>query len=141
MKAPAQIANAARNRIKLNIAELKNSLRVISDGKPQLAEPESSRRTSVIQLRRQVSDSEARRIASSDGAEAVQGDTIDFVDVSFLERGMLASRAVCRIVMRNGQGIGTGFLISPNLLLTNNHVIGSPAAAQGLFAEFDFERT
>lgn len=140
MKAPPEIANAARNRIRENAAEFKHSLKVIAEGKPQLAEPESSRRTSVIQVRKGVSASEARRIERSGGPEAVQGDTIDFVDVSFLERGMLAARAVCRIVMRNGQGLGSGFMISPHLLLTNNHVIRSAAAARGLLAEFDFER-
>ncbi len=41
--------------------------------------------------------------------------------ISFLEHGIKAARSVAFIEMEDG--MGTGFMISPNLLLTNNHVI------------------
>ena len=37
------------------------------------------------------------------------------------------------------QPIGTGFLVAPGLLLTNNHVIPDEEAAAGFIAEFDYE--
>jgi endonuclease G, mitochondrial len=140
MKPPTSITTAARKRVRDAAGEIKNSLRKIAQGRPGDAEPDEARLADVVQVRRQVPPAEARVIARESGAEAIWGQTIDFVDVAFLERGTLAARSVCRIITRNGQAIGTGFLISPRLLITNNHVIGSEAAAGGMVAEFDYER-
>jgi hypothetical protein len=41
----------------------------------------------------------------------------------FLPLGAQRARAVGRIITDGGQGFGTGFLISPRLLMTNNHVL------------------
>ncbi len=140
MKAPASITEAAHTRVRTCADEITHSLRAIAEGRPGDAETDETRRTAVVQVRRRVSFDEARRIAGNAGPEAVWGETIDFVDVAFLERGERAGRSVCRISTRAGQGIGTGFLISPRLLITNNHVIGSEAVARGMVAEFDYER-
>lgn len=61
--------------------------------------------------------------------------------VSYLERGAIAARAVARIAIRSsrGSGWGTGFLIAPQVLLTNNHVLADAATAQGSLAEFRYE--
>jgi endonuclease G, mitochondrial len=63
----------------------------------------------------------------------------DKAPINFLERGQRAARAVCRIVDRNRVALGTGFLVGPGLLLTNNHVLPSVADAEGCVAEFDYE--
>ncbi|MEO1611057.1 MAG: serine protease, partial [Pseudomonadota bacterium] len=48
---------------------------------------------------------------------------------------------VCRIVTVAGrQGFGTGFLVAPDVVITNNHVLGSKAAVLRATAEFSFER-
>jgi len=44
-------------------------------------------------------------------------------DMGFLKRGVDQVTAVCRIELSNGKAIGTGFLIAPNYLLTNYHVL------------------
>lgn len=61
--------------------------------------------------------------------------------VSYLQRGALAARAVARIAIRSmlGSGWGTGFLISPQVLLTNNHVLPDRETARGSAAHFQFE--
>jgi endonuclease G len=61
--------------------------------------------------------------------------------VSYLERGAIAARAVCRIAIRSASlsGWGTGFLISPQVLLTNNHVLPDSSVAAGSLAQFRFE--
>ncbi len=68
----------------------------------------------------------------------------DLVDISYLELGLLAARPVCRIQVVNifgrPEGYGTGFLVGPNLLLTNNHVLDTEELARKSFAEFEFEQ-
>jgi endonuclease G len=79
-----------------------------------------------------------RRAGESQEAnfEAILG--IDDSDpVNFLGRGQVAARAVCRLVA--GRKAGTGFLVAPGVLLTNNHVIASAEEARGTTAEFDYE--
>jgi endonuclease I/V8-like Glu-specific endopeptidase len=64
----------------------------------------------------------------------------DLVDVGFLERGYLAGRAVGRIsVGAPDAHYGTGFLISPRLLMTNNHVLADPAEAARGYVEMNFQ--
>ena len=74
------------------------------------------------------------------GAEAIWGDTVDFVSVAFLEIGALRARAVGRVAFKSGQPNGTGVLIGSDLFLTNNHVIDSPEKAEQCLLEFDYER-
>ena len=134
----ADIATCARKRIKEGGKQITHSLRVISEGRRGEAEPDASRRTAVLQARRGIGFDVARREALKTGPESIWGQTIDFVGVAFFERGRRAAQAVCRIT-QNGQAAGTGFLVSPRLILTNNHVIGSPADARAIALEFDYE--
>ena len=138
MKTPPSIATAARERIRAAAKEIRHSLEVIAEGRPGEAEPDESRRTAVLQARRGMSMDDARRAAAKTGPESIWGQTIDFVGVAFFERGRRAAHPVCRIT-QSGQPIGTGFLVSPRLLITNNHVIGSPDEARAMAAEFDYE--
>jgi endonuclease G len=140
MNAPAHIAAAARARVEERRQQIEDSLRAIAAGRPGDAEPEKTRRAAVLQRRTGMSIGEALSRAPASGAERVWGKTIDFVDVAFLERGARVARAVARVVTRDGQGLGTGFMISPTLFLTNNHVIATPEHADELVIEFDYER-
>lgn len=75
------------------------------------------------------------------GLERLMGRN-DLIDVGFLERGYLVSRSVGRITVRTGGGggaYGTGFLISPRLLLTNNHVLQGPEQASRSYVEFNYQ--
>jgi endonuclease G len=67
----------------------------------------------------------------------------DLVETNYLERGLMAARTVCRInvpeVVGDGSQWGTGFLIGPRLLLTNNHVIGTEDDAFRATVEFGYE--
>jgi endonuclease G len=70
-------------------------------------------------------------------------NTSDFVFVRYLEEGVVASRAVCRIQIRDQAGrvigYGTGSLVSPQLLLTNHHVLESADVARSSTAEFNYQ--
>jgi endonuclease G, mitochondrial len=62
----------------------------------------------------------------------------------FLTRGAEIRRTVGRIHIRDAHrrvGWGTGFLVTPNLLLTNHHVLDSMETARFSRVEFDYEET
>ena len=67
----------------------------------------------------------------------------DLFPISYLEAGLQAANPVCRIEIRDriGRVLGhaTGFLVSPSLLLTNNHVLEDHDAAQFSVAQFNYE--
>jgi len=67
----------------------------------------------------------------------------DLMSVSYLEFALQVSHSVCRIVLRNRggrvSGYGTGFLVSPRLILTNNHVLPLIEEARTALAEFNYE--
>ncbi|WP_103335878.1 DNA/RNA non-specific endonuclease [Amycolatopsis sp. CA-126428] len=69
--------------------------------------------------------------------------TNDLVGVGYLEGGVAASGAVGRVNIRNAQGrlvgYGTGSLVSPELLLTNHHVLPDAEAAGFSVIEFDYQ--
>jgi len=71
------------------------------------------------------------------GLERVIGRR-DFADISFLERALAVSRTVAFVRIGRG-GSGTGFMVSPRLLMTNNHVLSSTANAADSEAIFDFQ--
>jgi endonuclease G, mitochondrial len=73
------------------------------------------------------------------------GATLDFQPFAPSGAAAVAGKPVARIVELGGpgtlpEGFGTGFLVSPRLLLTNHHVFPTPGDAQGCAANFLFER-
>ena len=92
-------------------------------------------------------------VAMQDLPEAAQqlerqvGPGTEFLPASFLVLGASRQAAVARIRLTKpheglpaGAGWGTGFLVSPNLLMTNNHVIPDKAFAKGyLRVQFNFQ--
>lgn len=73
--------------------------------------------------------------------ESIVKPEVGFLDTIFLSEGAKASPAVCRIETMEHlpQPIGTGFLIAPDLILTNNHVIPIGIKIEdGVQARFNF---
>ena len=73
--------------------------------------------------------------------EALIG-TADFLSVEFLERGALAARSVGRILIEVDGGraaLGTGFMVGPGLLMTNQHVLTSDRRAARCVLQMDYE--
>ncbi|KRT14069.1 hypothetical protein ASU31_21345 [Pedobacter ginsenosidimutans] len=69
--------------------------------------------------------------------------TNDLMSINYLQLGFIAANSVCRIHVKNisggNEGFGTGFLISPNLMITNNHVFTKKEDAVNSFAEFNYQ--
>jgi endonuclease G, mitochondrial len=67
----------------------------------------------------------------------------DLMSISYLEYGLQVSQSVCRIILRSPSqrliGYGTGCMVSPHLLLTNNHVLSSTQEAMSALAEFNYQ--
>jgi endonuclease G len=142
-----------RERFQRTFTEQKASLEKINQGRPLDAEDDHVRKMSFIRKQIGVPEEIADAIGhyrpaetlplpeeKKKKAEALQGATIDFMNVSFLNLGLAASRAIGRISFSDGQPLGTGFLVSPKLLLTNNHVISNPEETRSLIVEFQYER-
>ena len=116
-------------------------------------DPTEERRALLDRTTAAVSDAATlrQRIAQAlgEGSDAAQlaVDRLvsggDALNVSYLERGMIAADAVARIEVRNGEselvGYGTGFMVSPRLLLTNHHVLPSADDAAQSWVHFRYE--
>lgn len=79
------------------------------------------------------------------GVEAVVGINNE-LPFNFLLKGVAVGQAVCKVqasgVAFNGEfgaWAGTGFLVAPNVLLTNHHVINSPDVATSALCIFDYQ--
>ena len=80
-----------------------------------------------------------------DSNEVVLGES-NFLPVWFLEVGARRAAAVCKIdaAGANYQGVegawcGTGFLVAPDILLTNNHVLNDAAVSQTATCTFNYQ--
>lgn len=106
---------------------------LVGQGKWLEAEPDDVRRAAYVRRR-------GRKITTP-GAESLIGDTIDLQGVSFLAEGAQVRRAVAHldVTSPSESTIGSGFLISPRLLITNWHVVPDEAAARGTLVYFDKE--
>lgn len=76
------------------------------------------------------------------GREAQTGDTNDLQGAWFLARGAEVRRTIAfvEVSLPRRSERGTGFLVSPFLFLTNQHVIRDEEAARATQVTFDFER-
>ncbi|WP_346622544.1 serine protease [Blastococcus montanus] len=102
----------------------------------------------VLAPRTPVPTDEAGAIADARdaGLEAILGSTTDFLPVGFLDLGRRRAEAVARIVVRQPSpdgplvhGRGTGFLVGPDVLMTNHHVLPDIDKARVSTVEFKYE--
>src|SRR3954467_1415717 len=91
-----------------------------------------------LAIQRDVADPLAARVRLE---RILKGN--DLSDISYLEQGLAPGGPVCRIVLRkNGSlvGYGTGFLVAPGVLMTNEHVFEDPSCVGESIAQFRYER-
>jgi V8-like Glu-specific endopeptidase len=77
---------------------------------------------------------------SPEDLEKIIGRTSTLMPVSFFELGVARSKGVVRITRRDGAR-GTGFLVRDGLILTNNHVLSSPAEAKSAIVHFNCQQS
>jgi endonuclease G, mitochondrial len=153
IQVPKRIADAAQKRIySLEARKMQAKVaKAFAQNEPANAEPDANRRFLRVQAVTGTDADHARQLLGGEnpanflagddlyGAERLIGETVDFLPVSFLTVGQGAASSVGRVIERTGEPIGSGFLISGRLFLTNNHVIGSPEDAGRMLLEFDYE--
>ncbi|AFZ38292.1 DNA/RNA non-specific endonuclease (plasmid) [Stanieria cyanosphaera PCC 7437] len=152
MKIPDRIERAASRRVESARDRIQNAKEHIANGTSLRAETDLNRALERVKVVANVNAATAAKIVNYENpadlgltgeslrkAEAIQGNTADYVGVAWLEAGRIASNAVARIIFRDGEPRGTGFLVSDQLLLTNNHVIEDKDRATGLIVEFRYE--
>lgn len=100
--------------------------------------PDEIAPASILQTRRDFLRESLGTTRDADIAfeRIIGGDELQ--PVNYLERGMVAARAVARIRLGSG-GSGTGFLVAPRVLITNNHVLSDAAGAAAATAQFRYE--
>ena len=64
----------------------------------------------------------------------------NILDITFLSEGARMSRAVGRITLpvSGGRRLGTGFMVSSRIMMTNNHVLSDRLEAEKATLEFDY---
>jgi endonuclease G len=137
----------ARKRIAQTENEILETVDCVRFGIPRAAESDLVRREASIErnlrvpslLATQITDEMETEGLKLPGAEALRGGTIDFVPISYMERGLLAARAVARVAFPDRRPQGTGFLCSDTLFVTNHHVIRSVEDAAVFQVEFNYE--
>ncbi len=146
------MAVAARRRVLETKEERERVMQTILLGHPLDVEESLPRKIRRMQAATGVSFLQAQQLAQNKdpveiglngetrlSAERIQGKTKDFIGISFLELANAASKTICRIVLQDLTPLGSGFMISDKLLLTNNHVVPNLAEAQKSRAEFNYE--
>jgi endonuclease G len=70
--------------------------------------------------------------------ERVLNSVDNFLDINLLAGAIYSAQAVGRIEWPEGYARGTGFLIGPDLLLTNQHVLENKAQLADAIIRFDY---
>lgn len=123
-------ASEARAYIEETASERANVREKVRKGEWLEAEPDPDRLMRYVE----------RHLANTPGAEAIQGSTNDLTGTRYLVLGSAIRRAIGYVdcVTPTASTIGSGFLISPRLFITNQHVI--PDAQAAAFATITFDR-
>lgn len=110
-----------------------DALSFVAKARPALATSDARKRRAFL--------SEGGARPSETELERLMG-TNDLVDQFYLERAILAAQPVARISIRtpagHERGCATGFMVSPRLLMTNQHVFRAADEAAFSTAEFNF---
>lgn len=77
-------------------------------------------------------------VEDPDGLEKIINSADNFLDMVGLAGAIYSGQAVGRIEIPEGKAQGTGFLVGPNLLLTNQHVLKSQDVLSQAVIRFDY---
>jgi hypothetical protein len=76
--------------------------------------------------------------ADAAALEIIVNTEDNFLDIDLLAGAIYTAQAVGRVEMPQGRALGTGFLVGPDLLLTNQHVLKSKSNLASAVVRFDY---
>lgn len=130
----AEQAHSNYSSVLGDIDRIKTDITNVRQGKVELSEIQ----TDKVRLSNRISREGTAKLQA---LERINGEA-NFQDIRIIRRIVQLSKAVGRITTNSrlgNTGYGTGFLIAPNLILTNNHVLSSPEAASNSTIQFNYE--
>lgn len=77
-------------------------------------------------------------VADPEALEKIINSEDNFLDIDMLAGAIYSAQAVGRVEMPRGRARGTGFLVGPDLLLTNQHVLTEQATLESAVVRFDY---
>ncbi len=117
-----------------DIDRIKTDISHVRQGKVHLTEIQTDKKRLSNRITREGT-------AELQALERINGEA-NFQDIRIIQRIVELSKAVGRITTNSrlgNTGYGTGFLIAPNLILTNNHVLSDPEVAGNSTVQFNYE--
>ena len=117
-----------------DIDRIKTDIAHVRQGKVELSEIQTDKERLSDRISREGT-------GELQALERINGEA-NFQDIRIIQRIVKLSRAVGRITTNSrlgNTGYGTGFLIAPNLILTNNHVIPRVEVASNSTIQFNYE--
>ncbi|MGI9545895.1 MAG: trypsin-like serine peptidase, partial [Flavobacteriaceae bacterium] len=150
VQTPKNLLHKGAERWEQRLKVREKNIQGVRDGKISEIEPQEriEKRLNHLSEVAQKASLRERRVNLSEGFQqdvglerVIGGD--DFLGIDFLELGLAVSRSVCKVnIFRSpgrSAGSGSGFLIGPNLVMTNNHVLPSEDLARFSILEFDYQ--
>jgi endonuclease G len=123
---------AARSRYQARAAAGEHTLQMLETASPMAAESDERKRVRLSTIDPHDGLALERIIGAS-----------DLLPMAYLEAGTACARHVCRVEIHDRLmrviGYGTGFMVAPGLMLTNNHVLPDAQSALYSWAQFDYE--
>ncbi len=117
-----------------DIDRIKTDITHVRQGKLELSEIQTDKERLSNRISREGTE-------ELQALERINGEA-NFQDIRIIQRIAELSKAVGRITTNSrlgNTGYGTGFLITPNLILTNNHVLSNPEVARNSTIQFNYE--
>ena len=130
----AEQAHSNYSSVLNDIDRIKTDITHVRQGKVELSEIQTDKERLTNRIIREGT-------AELQALERINGEA-NFQDIRIIQRIVELSKAVGRITTNSrlgNTGYGTGFLIAPNLIITNNHVLSNPEVASNSTIQFNYE--
>lgn len=122
--------NTVRSKISASRVERAHVRTMVAKGQWTRADKDEERANAVLM----------KKLARG-GPEALQGVANDLQPIAFMTEGAAVRRAIAKVVVDSDtyHEEGSGFLVSPAVFITNQHVMRDIAASQQAVVIFDYE--
>ncbi len=79
------------------------------------------------------------KVGDQEALERIVNSEDNFLDIDLLAGAIYTAQAVGRIELPSGRALGTGFLVGPDLIMTNFHVFKTKEVLERAVIRFDYQ--